>query len=207
VNFSHIPKFEILGCDTTSLEEVESQPCWHLAMVEEIKAIEDNHAWELTELLEGRRAIGVKWVFKVKRNEAGTVVRHKVRLVVKGYSQRQGVDYEEVFARVARLEAERLLIALAAHQSWEVHHLDVKSTFLNRELNEEVYVAQPPSFVRADSEGKVLRLKKALYGLHQAPRAWNQKLDTSLVSLGFQRCLSDPTIYYRGGKQGDILIL
>jgi hypothetical protein len=175
----------VSAAEPASLEEGESQPCWHSAMVEEIKAIEGNHTWELTELPEGRRAIGVKWVFKVKKNEAGVVVRHKARLVVKGYSQRQGVDYEEVFAPVARLEAVRLLIALAAHQSWEVHHLDIKSAFLNGELNEEVYVAQPPSFVRAGNEGKVLRLKKVLHGLHQAPRAWNQKLDTSLVSLGF----------------------
>jgi hypothetical protein len=165
--------FVVSAEEPASLEEAESQPCWHSSMVEEIKAIEGNHTWELTELPEGRRAIGVKWVFKVKKNEARVVVRHKARLVVKGYSQRQGVDYEEVFAPVARLEAVRLLIALAAHQSWEVHHLDIKSAFLNGELNEEVYVAQPPGFVRAGNEGKVLRLKKVLHGLHQAPRAWN----------------------------------
>jgi hypothetical protein len=85
--------------ESASLEEAKSQPCYHSTMVEKIKAIEGNHTWELTQLPEGRRAIGVKWVFKVKKNEAGVVVRHKARLVVKGYSQRQGVDYE-VFAPV-----------------------------------------------------------------------------------------------------------
>jgi hypothetical protein len=92
----------------------------------------------------------------MKRNEARVVIRHKAKLVVKGYSQRQGVDYEEVFAPIARLEAVRLLIALAAHQSWEVHHHDVKSAFLNGEPYEEVYVAQPPDFVSAGRKGKCL---------------------------------------------------
>jgi hypothetical protein len=103
--------------DPTSLDEVESQPCWHASMVEELKAIEGNNTWELTELPEGRRAIGVKWAFKVKKNDAGAVVRHRARLVVKGHSHRQGLDYELVFAPIIRFEAVRLLIALGAHQS------------------------------------------------------------------------------------------
>jgi hypothetical protein len=107
----------------------------------------------------------------VKRDEKGSVVKHKTRLVVKGYSQQLGVDYEEVFAPVARLEAVRLLLALAAHRSWEVHHMDVKSAFLNGNLMKEVYVLQPPGFVVVGRENKALKLKKALYGLHQAPRA------------------------------------
>jgi hypothetical protein len=109
-------------------------------MREEIKAIEDNNTWFLTELPAGAREIGLKWVFKVKKDEQGNVLRHKARLVVKGYAQRQGLDYEEVFAPVARLEAIRLLLALDANQNWEVHHMDVKSVFLNGDLIEEVYV-------------------------------------------------------------------
>jgi hypothetical protein len=176
-------------------------------MEEELRAIEDNNTWTLTELPPWRRAIGLKWGFKVKRDEQGAVVRHKARLVVKGYSQRQGIDYEEVFAPVARLEAVRLLLALAAHENWEIHHMDVKSAFLNGDLNEEVFVLQPPGFVRTGRENQVLKLKKALYGLHQAPRAWNQKLDESLTSVGFQRCPSDPAIYCRGNKKGDRLVV
>jgi hypothetical protein len=113
----------------------------------------------------------LKWVFKTKKDEKGVVVKHKAMLVVKGYSQRQGVDYEEVFAPVARLETVRLLIALAAQRNWEIHHMDVKSAFLNGDLNEEVFVLQPPGYVVSGREDQVLRLKKALYGLHQAPRA------------------------------------
>jgi hypothetical protein len=100
-------------------------------MMEEIRAIEENDTWTLTDLPADRRAIGLKWVFKLKRDEQGSVVKHKARLVVKGYSQQHGIDYEKVYAPVARLEAIRLLLALAAQQGWEVHHMNVKSTFLN----------------------------------------------------------------------------
>ena len=123
------------------------------------------------ELPARHRAIGLKWVYKIKRDENGNVVRHKARLVAKGYVQQAGIDFDEVFAPVARLESVRTMLALAAHQRWEVHHMDVKSAFLNGDLKEEVYIAQPPGFVIFGSENKVLRLRKALYGLRQAPRA------------------------------------
>jgi hypothetical protein len=109
-------------------------------MVDEVQSIKENKTWSLIELPTGRRAIGLKWVFKVKKNQLGEVIRHKVRLVVKGYAQQQGIDYEEVFAPVARLEAIRLLLALVAEEGWQVHHMDVKTTFLNGDLLEEVYV-------------------------------------------------------------------
>jgi hypothetical protein len=102
--------------------------------VDELQSIEENNSWSLTELPSGRCAIGLKWVFKVKKNQLGEVVRHKARLVVKGYAQQQGIDYEEVFALVARLEAIRLLLALAAEEGWQVHHMDVKTAFLNGDL-------------------------------------------------------------------------
>jgi hypothetical protein len=112
-----------------------------------MNAITDNSTWELAELPPGHRAIRLKWVFKVKRDENGNILRHKARLVAKGYVQHTGINYDEVFAPVARLESVRLLIALAAHRGWEVHHMDVKSAFLNGELQEEVYVSQPAGFV------------------------------------------------------------
>jgi hypothetical protein len=134
-------------------------------------AIEENKTWVLCDLLPNRRDIGLKWVFKVKHNEQGAVVKHKTRLVVKGYAQRRGIDYDEVFAPVARLDTVRLLISLGALKGWEVHHMDVKSAFLNGDLREEVYVEQPEGFIKKGCEHKVLKLKKALYGLHQAPKA------------------------------------
>jgi hypothetical protein len=115
--------------------------------------------------------------------------------VVKGYVQRAGIDFDEVFAPVARLESVRMMVALATHEGREVHHMDVKSAFLNGVLKEEVYVQQLPTFVVPGSEGMVLHLHKALYGLWQAPRAWNAKLDDTLASLGFQRSSSEHGVY------------
>jgi hypothetical protein len=166
-------------------------------MMEEMASIEENRTWELVKLPAGKRPIGLKWVFKLKKNAAGEVVKHKARLVAKGYVQRAGVDFDEVFAPVARLDSVRLLLAIAAHCGWSVHHLDVKSAFLNGELEEEVFVSQPPGFERAGEEEKVLRLSKALYGLRQAPRAWNAKLDDTLLGFGFQRSPSEHAVYMR----------
>jgi hypothetical protein len=183
--------------EPASFDEAERSPRWRKAMMEEMESIEDNKTWALADLPPGRNAVGLKWVFKVKRDEHGAVSKHKARLVVKGYRQRQGIDYDEVFAPVVRLDSVRLLIALAAHEGWEVHHLDVKSAFLNGDLEEEVYVQQPAGFIVLGKEHKVLKLRKALYGLHQAPRAWNAKLDSTLLSLGFRRSPSEHAIYIR----------
>jgi hypothetical protein len=165
-----------------TLEEADGDPNWVAAMKEELSSIRDNKTWSLVELPRGHRAIGLKWVYKVKRDENGNIVKYKARLVAKGYVQQPGINFDEVFAPVARLESVRLLLAIAVHHGWGIHHMDVKSAFLNGELQEEVYVQQPPGFVDGKNKHKVLRLHKALYGLHQAPRAWNQKLDASLMS-------------------------
>jgi hypothetical protein len=194
------------GEEPATLTEALAEESWKAAMADEMAAIEENGTWELCDLPAGQRSIGLKWVYKLKKNPAGEVVRHKARLVAKGYAQRAGVDFDEVFAPVARLDSVRVLLALAAHKSWEVHHLDVKSAFLNGDLEEVVYVAQPPGFVLSGKESKVLRLKKALYGLHQAPRAWNAKLDSTLLSLGFQRSPSEHAVYVRGDGSTRLLL-
>lgn len=149
-------------------------------LMAKMEAIEDNKTWSLADLPPGRCVIRLKWVFMVKRDEHGAVCKHKARLMVKGYAQRQGIDYDELFAPVARLDSVHLLIALAAHKRWELDHMDVKYAFLNGDLQEEFYVEQPAGFVITNKEHKVLKLRKALYGLHQAPRAWNAKLDNTL---------------------------
>jgi hypothetical protein len=124
--------------------------------------------------------------FKLKRDEAGTIIKHKARLVARGFLQQEGVDFDDVFTPVARMESVRLILALAAHEGWRVHHMDVKSAFLDGDLKEEVYVHPPPGFAIPSKEGKLLRLRKALYGLRQAPRAWNAKLDSTLKGMGFE---------------------
>ncbi|KAL5540945.1 hypothetical protein UlMin_044921 [Ulmus minor] len=124
-------------------------------MDEEIRAIKKNDTWELTSLLKGHKAIGVKWVYKTKRNAKGEIERHKARLVAKGYSQKAGIDYDEVFAPVARLETIRLIISLAAQNKWKIHQMDVKSAFLNGVLEEEVYIQQPSGYEVKGHKDKV----------------------------------------------------
>jgi hypothetical protein len=140
-------------------------------MQEEIDSVKWNQTWELADLSQGHRAITLKWVYKLKRNEAGEIIKHKVRLVARGFVQQEGIDFNEVFALVARMESVHLLLTLVAQEGWQVHHIDVKSAFLNGDLKEKVYVRQPAGFIIAGQEGNVLRLRKALYGLRQAPRA------------------------------------
>ena len=124
-------------------------------------------------------------MYKVKRDELGAIVKQKARLVARGFVQREVINFKEVFVPVARMESVRLLLALATAKDWRVHHLDVKSAFLNGELAKTVFVRQPLGFTVKGKEHRVLRLCKALYGLRQAPRAWNAKLDTTLGELGF----------------------
>lgn len=139
------------------------------ACKDEILSITKLECWTLVDLPHGVKPIGLKWIFKLKRNSDGSINKYKARLVAKGYVQQYGVDYVEVFAPVARIETIRLLISLAASHGWEIHHLDVKTAFLHGDLKEIVYVTQPEGFEIEGCEGKVYKLNKALYGLKQAP--------------------------------------
>ncbi|GJU66865.1 retrovirus-related pol polyprotein from transposon TNT 1-94 [Tanacetum coccineum] len=141
---------------------------------------EMNKTWELVELPKGHQPIRVKWVFKKKMNAQREFERYKARLVAKGYRQQPGIDYDEVFAPVARIETIRLLISQAAQMKWQIYQMDVKSAFLNGVIGEEVYVEQPPGFIKVGKETQVLKLNKALYKLKQAPRAWNTRIDSYL---------------------------
>ena len=134
-----------------------------------------------------RSIVGTKWVFRNKTDSDGIITRNKARLVTKGYSQQVGIDYDETFAPVARLEAIRIFLAYAAHKKFKVFQMDVKNSFLNGELEEEVYVEQPSEFVDSKFPNHVYRLDKALYGLKQAPRAWYETLSQFLLENGFNR--------------------
>ena len=134
-------------------------------MREEMEAIEKKSTWELVKPSKKCMAIGVKWIYKIKRNSTGEITRYKARLVAKGYSKKRGIDYDEVFSPVAIAESIQIVIAMAAQFKWNLQHLDVKSAFLNGEIEEEIYVNQPEGFIKKGKEDYVLKLKKALYGL------------------------------------------
>ena len=179
---------------------------WRDACEEEISSIFRNKTWDLVELPPGAKGIGLKWIFKIKRNSDESINKYKSRLVAKGYIQRHGIDSEEVFAPVARIETVRFLIALAASHGWQIHHLDVKTAFLNGDLKEDVYVTQPEGFVVEGSEHKVYKLHKALYGLKQAPRAWNEKLNKVLGEMKFIKCSKEPSLYRKQEKKHLLLV-
>ncbi|GJS40666.1 retrovirus-related pol polyprotein from transposon TNT 1-94 [Tanacetum coccineum] len=169
--------------ENITFEEAIRSEKWKEAMDEEINAIERNKTWEMAQLPKGHKPIGVKWVYKKKMNVEGEVHRYKARLVAKGYRQKVGIDYDEIFAPVARMETIILLVSLAAQNSWKIYQMDVKSAFLNGVLDEVVYIEQPPGYAKVGEENKVLKLKKALYGLKQAPRAWNTRIDSFLKKM------------------------
>ena len=189
--------FLLSGEEPLTYIEAASEEVWMRAMREKMLAIDKNETWELESPPPNCRPIGLKWIFKVKKSPQGVVIKHKARLVVKGYSQRKGVDYDEIYSPVVRIETIRVLIALAALEDWQIHHLDVKSAFLNGEISEVIYVRQPEGFLVKGKEGYVLRLKKALYGLKQAPRAWYFKLHSCLLSLRFIKSAYEQSLYLK----------
>ena len=161
--------------------------------------------WHLVLQPEDRSIIGTKWVFRNKLDEFGTVTRNKARLVVQGYNQEEGIDYEETFAPVARIEAIRILVAFAAHMEIKLYQMDVKSAFLNGYLKEEVYVMQPPGFENKEFSNHVFKLDKALYGLKQAPRAWYERLSNFLLENSFRRGKVDNTLFLK--SKGEHLLI
>ncbi|GJR89862.1 putative ribonuclease H-like domain-containing protein [Tanacetum coccineum] len=160
----------------------------------------------LVDLPRDKWAIGTKWVFRNKKDERGIVVKNKARLVAQGHTQEEGIDYDEVFAPVARIKAIRLFLAYASFKDFVVYQMDVKSAFLYGKIEEEVYVCQPPSFEDPHFPDKVYKVEKALYGLHQAPRAWYETLSTYLLENGFHRGQIDKTLFIKRHKD-DILLV
>jgi hypothetical protein len=155
-------------------------------MHEELNNFAHNEVWELVKRPSDHNIIGTKWVFQNKQDENGVIMRNKARLVAQGYSQVIGLDFDEIFAPVARLEAIWILLAYATSHNIKIYQMDVKSAFLNGKINKLVYAEQPPSFEDSKKPNHVYKLSKALYGLKQAPRAWYERLQNFLVSKGFK---------------------
>lgn len=199
----------ICNDEPQTFEEAISRPDskkWEQAAQKEYDSILKNKTWNLVDLPPGRKAIGCKWVFKIKYNAAGDIERYKARLVAKGYSQTQGIDFNETFAPVAKFTSIRILLALAAKHDLEMHQMDVNTAFLNGDLKEEIYMQQPEGFIQAGQEDKVCKLQRSIYGLKQAGRSWYDKIDASLSDMGLTRAHADNCVYYRN-KNGTIIIV
>ncbi|GJR55888.1 retrovirus-related pol polyprotein from transposon TNT 1-94 [Tanacetum coccineum] len=169
------------------LIEALKEEGWIIAMQEELNKFERNKVWTLVPLPNGKTISGTKWIYRNKMDEYGIVIKNKARLVAQGYRQEEGIDYDETFAHVARLEAIRIFLAYAAYMGFMVYQMDVKSAFLNGKISEEVYAQQPPGFEISESPNHVCKLDKALYGLKQAPRAWYETLSKFLIQHKFVR--------------------
>lgn len=203
-NFMCVPQDSDPLTVEEALSSAESRH-WKEAMDEEYKSLLENNTFEITSLPESKRAIPCKWVFKKKTDENGKIVKYKARLVIKGCAQKKGIDYQEVFSPVVRMSSLRYLFALAVKYNLDIYQMDAVSAFLQGDVEEEIYMTQPPMYESDD--GKVCLLKKSLYGLKQASRQWNKKLDSSLKDMGLLRSKLDPCIYYKITGKDNILFM
>ena len=190
----------------SSIYEALSIPKWKEAVLEEMRALKKNETWELTVLPTGKRTVDCKWIFTIKYNAEGEIDRYKARLVARGFTQTYGLDYEETFAPVAKLNTVRVLLSLAVNLDWPLRQFDVKNAFLNGELEEEVFMQPPPGFDHT-ANGKVCFLKKALYGLKQSPRAWFGRFTKAMKDQQYTQAHSDHTMFYKHSLNGKLAIL
>lgn len=197
----------LLNNDSQSLGEAlqsnESED-WKQAMKEEYESLIHNNTWSLEDLPNGKKAIPCKWIFKRKFDHTGEITGYKARLVIKGYKQKNGIDYNEIYAPVVRYTSIRYLISIAANYSLEIHQMDAITAFRLGDVDEDIYMSQPTTFDRGE---KVCHLNKAVYGLKQASRQWNKKLNSVLLEIGMKRSKLDPCIYFRILSKNDILFI
>lgn len=199
-----------IGNDNPTYKEAINSaqaPDWKRAMDSEIESLKEAGTFTACKLPLGFKAIGGKWVLKIKRGAKGEVIKYKGRFVAQGFLQRYGVDYVDTYAPVARIPSIRIIIALAAHYDWDLHHMDVKSAYLNGDLEEEIYMYPPDGYVTSDEDGPLVwRLNKSLYGLKQAGRTWNTKIDVALKRRGFTTLAADHCIYVKRDSNNAIMI-
>ncbi|GJX55263.1 putative ribonuclease H-like domain-containing protein, partial [Tanacetum coccineum] len=204
INVSPIPTSRIYSIHPTT--QILEDPKSAVQTRSKVNKSSGAHAFILVDLPYGKKAIRTKWVYRNKQDARGVVVRNKARLVAQGHRQEKGIDYDEVFAPVARIEAIRIFLAFASYMGFIVYQIDVKSAFLYGTIDEEVYVSQPPGFVDPKFPKKVYKVMKALYGLHQAPRAWYATLSTFLLKSGYKRGTIDKTLFIKKDKNDIMLV-
>jgi hypothetical protein len=181
----------------TNIHEALRDPKWVQAIKEEMEALQNNKTWNLVPMPRNKKIVGCKWVFSIKHKADGSIERYKARLVAKGYTQTYGIDYQETFSPVAKLNTVRVLLSLAANLDWPLHQFDVKNAFLHGNLEEEVYLDIPPGYVAPSQDNVVCKLQKALYGLKQSPRAWFGRFNIAMKKFGFKQSNSDHTLFLK----------
>ena len=199
---------EVKQCPKTIGEALQGphREKWRKAMQSEMDSLRENGVYEIVDRPSGKKVVQSKWVLRVKTNELGEIEKYKARVVAKGYSQVEGIDYDQTFSPTVRFESIRQLVALGTSKGMEMHQMDVTTAFLYAPLEEEVFMQQPEGTIKEGEEGKVMRLLKCLYGLKQSPRQWNICIDTTLKQLGFVRLKSDVGIYVKGSGEGAVYI-
>jgi transposase InsO family protein len=190
-----------------STGEAMTDPNWRQAMVEEMTALHSNNTWDIVPLPPDKTTVGCRWVYTVKIGPDGQIDRFKARLVAKGYTQIFGLDYGDTFSPVAKISSVRLFLALAAINHWSLHQLDIKNAFLHGELEEEVYMDQPPGFTIPGNSRFVCRLNRSLYGLKQSPRAWFGRFSSALIQFGMTRCEADHSVFFLHSSNGQHIFL
>ena len=190
----------------STVQEALSNPKWTQATIEEMTALQKNDTWELMPLPKGKKTVGCKWVFSIEHKAAGSIERYKARLVAKGYTQTYGIDYQETFSPVAKLNTVRVLLSLAANLDWALHQFDVKNAFLHGNLEEEVYMDILPGFTTSRQTGVVCELQKALYRLKQSPKACFERFSLAMKKQGFKQSNSDHTLFLKH-RQGMVTAL
>ncbi|GJS10877.1 putative RNA-directed DNA polymerase [Tanacetum coccineum] len=188
-----------------SYKEAAFDPRWVEAMNAEIESLIRNMTWVVTELPKNRKVIGCKWIFKIKYKSTGEVKRHKARIMAKGFSQREGVDYEETFSPVVKMATVRCLLSLAVQKGW-VYQLDINNAFLYGEIVEDVYMTLPEGYFGAN-DNRVCKLQNSLYGLKQAPRKWHEKLTSVLKMFGFEQSKNDFSLYTKSAGECFVVLL
>ena len=170
---------------------------WIDAMNDEMKSMEDNSVWDLVELPKGSKPIGCKWIFKTKRDSKGNVKRYKAHLVAKGFTQKEGIDYKEIFSPVSTKDSFRTIMTLVAHFDLELHQMDIKIVFLDCNIDETIYMVQPENFVSGDPKSMICKLKKFIYGLKQASHEWYHKFHQVTTSNDFEVNLVQDYVYHK----------
>ena len=181
-----------------SIEEALKDQEWKEAADSEYQSLMENETWKLVKLPTGRKPVGCKWIFKTKCTSDGKVERYKARLVAKGYTQKPGEDYDETYSPVVKYSSIRALLAFAVQNGMIVHQMDVVTAFLNGTLDEEIYMEQPPGYIKKGEEHLVCKLKRSLYGLKQSSRCWNTVFKEYMESINFKPCTADPCIFVTG---------